>query len=222
MSALGSQISPSFPLTTPGVGSARGPAPMWSEESELRFVSSAPSTANISFQASATGRQSRQTEAPTVRNISGLNISNETKVLAHLFDLKVIIAQYSMHLTSEKRNRLFAQLNRIMAADSWHDDDPLPKVDSFRGFLKWALYSRWKDWSGIGFSNEGNLLVAWRAGEDRVTAEVQGAERIKWSTSAIIDGAREIAAGICSLKRFPKAIASNLSERWNSDAGRKD
>jgi hypothetical protein len=222
MSALGSQINPSFPLTAPGVGSARAPVPMWSEEGELRFMSSAPSTANISFQASATGRQSRQTEAPTVKNISSLNVSDETKVLVHLFDLKVIVAQYSMHLSSEKRERLFTQLDRIMAADSWHDDDPLPKVDSFRGFLKWALYSRWRSWSGIGFSNEGNLLVAWRAGEDRVTAEILGAEKIKWSTSVLIDGEREIAAGICSLKRFPKAIKSNLSERWNVDAGRKD
>ncbi len=130
------------------------------------------------------------------------------------FELKVLLGQYAMHMASADRSLLIETLNDLLDPEEWHDDDVVPKVESFQAFLKWALYSHWHSYTSLGFSHSGNLLVAWRRGADRVTAEMFDNQEIKWTVTTTIEGKREIAAGRCQLSRFPSAILSHLPNSW--------
>lgn len=152
-----------------------------------------------------------------IQGFSDNSVSFDSQVLARLFDLKVLISQYAVHLKSKERDRLFTYLNRLVDPNAWHEYDPLPQQSSFKAFLRWALFARWTEWSGIGFSHSGNILVSWRRPNDRVTAEFLPRDEIRWTTSVLIEGRKEIAAGVCHLRRFPQAITSHLTEQWSGD-----
>lgn len=138
----------------------------------------------------------------------------ESKVLTRAFDLKVLAAQYAVHLTSEKRGYIFGEIDRLINPKSWDSDDELLDPESLRAFLKWAVYTHWRDWSSMGVSDYGNLLVAWRNGDGRVTAEILPSSQIRWTVSIKGLDQPEVATGICGLKRFPASIQSMLDDNW--------
>lgn len=138
----------------------------------------------------------------------------EFKVLERAFELKILASQYAIHLTDERRKKLFNEIDRLINPASWYDDDILLTNGSLRAFLRWTLYSNWLPWTALGVSHSGNLLVSWRRGDDRVTAEVFPEDSIRWTAAVFQEGDQETAVGICVLKRFPAAIQSHLTKAW--------
>src|SRR5712664_1442484 len=49
--------------------------------------------------------------------------SFERKLFEALISLKVVTAQYAMHLSADERHRLFDELDRLINFDDWHEED---------------------------------------------------------------------------------------------------
>lgn len=194
---------------------ASGTSELWSQSLRLgtkntqRTVGSLPEAATTVN--SLVGKNQTALLKPQVDE----SLPPEFRVLERAFDLKILASQYSIHLSYDRREKLFKEIDRLLDPTSWYDDDILLTQDSLRAFLRWTIYNGWKAWSALGVSNAGNLLVAWRIASDRVTAEVLPNDVIRWTASILQEGGVENAVGECVLKRFPAAIQSHLSALWN-------
>jgi hypothetical protein len=127
----------------------------------------------------------------------------EEKVFGSLVSLKVAVSQYAMHLSTQERHRIFDQLDFVINVDDWHEQDALPRPQSFQDFLKWMIYSKYFQWTSIGISEEGNVLVAWRTARVLLTANFLGSDNVRWTAKiASEDEEPAHAVGRCSLRLF--------------------
>ena len=128
------------------------------------------------------------------------------QIFNSLVSLKVAVSQYAMHLSTLERHRIFAELDSIINIEDWHEGDALPKVNAFKDFLKWMIYSKYFKWISIGISDEGSLLVAWKTKRVLLTAKfsgLAGQEGVRW-TAQITSQVGEVghAVGKCPLRLF--------------------
>jgi hypothetical protein len=129
--------------------------------------------------------------------------SFEERIFDALVALKVSASFLSMHLTADERSRIFAALDDTINVDDWHDGDKLPGVASFQEFLRWMIYSRNVDWTSIGVSENGTVLVAWRKERSLLTADFEGGNSVRWTVRLTgEDGEVGHTAGRCPLKLF--------------------
>ncbi len=136
------------------------------------------------------------------------SIQHQTSYAERLFDclvsLKVAASQYAMHLSAQERHRIFHRLDSVINVEDWHEDDTLPRLDSFRNFLKWMIYSKDFSWSSIGVSNEGNILVAWSRPNLALTANFSTQNKLTWTAAMETENGPAHAVGACSLQHFAK------------------
>jgi hypothetical protein len=127
----------------------------------------------------------------------------QERVFDTLVSLKVSISSFAMHLNRDERRRLFDELDDTVNVEDWHESDKLPTQESFQQFLKWMIYSRNVDWTSIGVSATGTVLVAWRKPTVLLTADFEGVNSVRW-TVRLIGEDDEVGhtAGRCSLKLF--------------------
>ena len=121
-----------------------------------------------------------------------------------LVGLKVSVSLYAMHLAPAARHNIFAQLDAIINPDDWHEGDDLPNQAAFQEFLKWLIYAKCFDWTSLGVSDEGHILVAWHSAQLRLTANFSGLGDVRWTATLHSDSGVEHAAGKSSLKFFEK------------------
>jgi hypothetical protein len=127
----------------------------------------------------------------------------EERIFDALVSLKVSASFLSMHLSADERHRLFDALDETINVDDWHEGDKLPAVSSFQEFLRWMIYSRNADWTSIGVSENGTILVAWRKERSMLTADFEGGNSVRWTVRLMgEDGEVGHAAGRCPLKLF--------------------
>ncbi len=138
--------------------------------------------------------------ASVVRSAPSQNFA--ATIFNTLVELKVGVAQYAMHLSPDVRAKLFADLDEIINIEDWYEEDALPKYLSFRDFLKWTIYSKRFNWTSIGISDEGNILVAWKSAKALLTARYDGEGRVWWTATINSEGEKNLAAGDCSLEFF--------------------
>ena len=131
---------------------------------------------------------------------------------------KILTAKVAMHLDSEWRNRLFEQLDDLLDADDWHEEDPPFGAGSYMTFLRLIILLNPMRRPGLGVSNAGNLIAAWTNTEDRLTFELMPNDNVRWALSCIVDGERERAVGDAQVARIPQILAPYSPERW-FDAG---
>jgi hypothetical protein len=129
-----------------------------------------------------------------------------------LVGLKVSVSQYAMHLSQEVRHRIFDQLDAIINADDWHEEDDLPRQDAFQEFLKWQIYAGCFDWTSLGVSDEGHILVAWSTTNTFLTANFDGSGEVRWTVRYQSEGSPGHAAGKSSLKFFEKQAQFYLKQ----------
>jgi len=132
----------------------------------------------------------------TVSDANGL----AEKLFNSLVELKVSVAQYAMHLSPKTRHKIFDDLDAILNVEDWHEDDLLPRAQSFRDFLKWTIYSKRFNWLSVGFSENGELLAAWKSDKGLMTARYPGNGRVWWTATMTIDGEKNHVAGDCTLE----------------------
>ncbi len=157
---------------------------------------------------------------PSYRSNSTLNVSESSlpfdmKLNTRLFNLKLLVSQFAIHLDTVERTRLFKRLDRLVSPKTWHEEDELPNEASVRTFLRWLLLTRWQEWIALGFSHSGNLLLAWRVNQDEVTAEFIPADKIRWTISNAVEGRTSVAAGSLDIRDFPTRIRSLLGQNWS-------
>jgi hypothetical protein len=82
-----------------------------------------------------------------------------------LFDnsalLKIDFAHVAMHLSTEWRQVIFKQLDRLLDLTSWEDDSALIQQASFLTFLRFVIYVAPARFPSLGVSPNGNILAAW-------------------------------------------------------------
>ena len=134
--------------------------------------------------------QQNLTSIPAIAGKSVTQASNQSqevhktfseKVFDHAVLLKVLLAQYTMHLNNQFRERTFLEIDRLLNDQDWYEEDTFPNEPSFRSFVSWSIYTSEFDWTSLGISNDGNTLVAWKAGESLITANFTKEEFVRWT-----------------------------------------
>jgi len=139
----------------------------------------------------------------TITRLAPQESSFEERLFGSLASLKIAVSQYAMHLSSDERHRIFEQLDFLINVDDWHEEDNLPKPQSFMDFLKLMIYSKYFRWTSIGVSHEGNLLVAWKTDRVLLTANFADQDTVRWTAQISSEnGEMGHAAGKCSLRLF--------------------
>jgi hypothetical protein len=133
-----------------------------------------------------------------------IQASFEERIFSSLASLKIAVSQYAMHLSHDERHRIFERLDGVINVDDWHEEDPLPQLPSFRNFLKWMIYAKRFDWSSIGVSNRGQILVAWSRPKLALTANFSGDNKVTWTAVVQTDEGEAHTVGSCSLQYFTK------------------
>ncbi len=131
-----------------------------------------------------------------------------------LAEIKVMTSGVAMHLEREWRGRLFSQLDSLLNAEDWHEEDKPLVASSFRTFLRTILFLRSSVRPGLGISNQGHLVAAWTAGTNRLTLEFLPRDVVRWVLSIELEDGRERAAGDTIVSRLPEVIAPYGPERW--------
>ena len=142
------------------------------------------------------------------------------KLYDALARVKLLTAQVAMHLDTEWRSRIFEQLDDLLDAEDWHEDDDPIKVSSFETFLRMIIFHNPPRRPGFGVSNRGYLIAAWTSGLDRLTIEYLPNDTVRWVLSCEVDGEAERAAGETSVRRLMEVLAPYSPPRWFADAPR--
>lgn len=140
-----------------------------------------------------------------------------------LFDsaaaLKIATAAVAMHLDRVLRDRLFAQLDRLLGLEDWDEADELPSERSFRTFLRMLLYIKPERRPGLGLSSAGNIIASWTVGSARLTIECLPNDVLRWVLVREQEGERESAAGETVIPRLPAVLAPYSPEVWFANGG---
>lgn len=138
---------------------------------------------------------------PTRRNQEPFDQRIETAVAA----LKAVVSQYAMHIPEARRLAIFEQIDSIINADDWYEDDELPRIDSFKDLLAWSIYANLPQWDSLGVDDDGDVLVAWHTEELTLTANFDGNRLVRWTSRRQAKGdIAAHAAGDCSLSEFAR------------------
>jgi hypothetical protein len=121
-----------------------------------------------------------------------------------LVGLKVSVSLYAMHLSQDARHKIFDQLDALINPADWYEEDDPPRQEAFQEFLKWLIYAKFFEWTSLGVSDEGHILVAWNTAQTLLTANFGGSGDVRWTARLQSDSGVEHAAGKSSLKFFEK------------------
>jgi hypothetical protein len=161
--------------------------------------------------------------SPPAMQLQRLAGAHPVKSIAErLFDataeLKILTSQVAMHMEDEWRERLFKQLDRLHAPDEWDEEDHPVERASFSTFLKAIFDIRPAVRPGLGLSNNGCLIAAWTAGDDRLTLQFLPNDRVKWVISRYVDGELDQVAGDTPVRRLGEALALHNAGKWFANA----
>jgi hypothetical protein len=129
--------------------------------------------------------------------------SHEERVFEFLVQLKTAVSTYAMHLSNATRQKLFGDLDAILNAEDWYENDAPPRLNCFRDFLKWTIYSKRFNWLSFGFSDDGEILVAWKTHTALLTARFKGNGRVMWTANRSAPD-ESYAAGDSALQFFER------------------
>lgn len=158
----------------------------------------------------------------TMQPVIDARTHSAKSITERLFDttaeLKILTSQVAMHMENEWRQRLFGQLDRLHAPDEWDDDDIPVERSSFSTFLKAIFDLRPAIRPGLGLSNNGSLIAAWTAGNNRLTLQFMPNDRVKWVISRYLDGELDQVAGDTSVHRLAEALSLYNPDQWFANA----
>lgn len=163
--------------------------------------------------------------APNLDGVLGAAMSNPPVTITEtapdpkprdveLFDarvhLKVATSQYAMHLSSDERARLFAEVDYLLETEAWDEENALPRQQSFLGFLRWTILSKNSSWTSLGLDGDGSILLAWKKGQNVLTANFVDANEAKWAAQLTIGSNKEVSVGQGPLKSFAEHAVFHL------------
>ncbi len=122
-----------------------------------------------------------------------------------------------MHLEPGRRERFFAQVDSLLDADEWDEDDQPISAASFATLLRLLLLIRPKRWPGLGASMDGHVIAAWTKGENRLTVECLPEDQLRWVLVRYRNGERKSAADDTALLGLPDALQPYEPQIWFSE-----
>jgi hypothetical protein len=181
----------------------------------------APQSLGVSITSEAIMRQLKELELPSPGRWSA---STEPRSLeGQLYDalaaFKIRTAAIAMHLDRDWRSKLFAQLDSLLSAESWEEEDLPPTIASFRVFLRLITFIKPERRPGLGASHDGNLIATWTTGRNRLTIECLPHDKVRWALAVGPEDNRESAAGVAAVGRIADVLAPYDPGQWFSDAG---
>lgn len=138
------------------------------------------------------------------------------KLNERLFALKAKTGLVAMHLSSDWRAGLFSQLDFLLAEENWEGVDSLPTKESYDTALRLIIFLGEVRRPGLGLTHDGNVILTWTTGRNRLTIECQADDAVKWIVAHYVDGKRETAAGLSTAKRVPTILSAYSPEQWLS------
>jgi|SRR5665811_106913 len=194
--------------------------------SQRRMDSAAIGQRSISLPSMATGSAARALEDrlrpmtdPTPA-FSGMDtsVSTNKSIEEQLYDalasFKIRTATIAMHLDRDWRNKLFAQLDSLLVADSWEKDDLPPALGSFSTFVRMLLFLKPDRRPGLAATSDGHLIATWTKHDERLTMECFPNDLVRWHLVAIINGDKEPAAAITPVARLAEVLLPYNPTRW--------
>ncbi|MGE7469778.1 hypothetical protein ACQKLX_10070 [Bosea sp. NPDC003192] len=140
--------------------------------------------------------------------------SDEEAVFDRLVSLKVQASQLSMHLETAWRTGMFGQLDCLLDHDNWHLSDKLPRLDSFRTFLRAVVFNKLSRRPGLGVTAEGNIVAAWTKGKDRLTVECLAQDKLRYTVIKYVGEERVSAAGQAPARLLLRYLQPYEPEVW--------
>lgn len=123
-------------------------------------------------------------------------------------------ANVAMHFTKDQRDRLFAQLDSLLASESWDESDAITTESSFATLLRLIVFLDGRR-PALGATSTGNFIASWTEGTDRLTIECQADDNVRWVLVQNLDGQRESAAGTTTTRRLPEVLRPyDPPKRW--------
>ncbi|HOT82157.1 MAG TPA: hypothetical protein PLQ12_02490 [Candidatus Defluviicoccus seviourii] len=148
---------------------------------------------------------------------SEVGLSLEAKLFDSRAACKIRTAQIAMHLEPGRRERFFAQVDSLLDADEWDEDDQPISAASFATLLRLLLLIRPKRWPGLGASMDGHVIAAWTKGENRLTVECLPEDQLRWVLVRYRNGERKSAADDTALLGLPDALQPYEPQIWFSE-----
>ncbi len=109
----------------------------------------------------------RQSETRKVVGIETL----ESKLFDNAAELKIALSQIAMHLNSQWRDLIRDQIDALLDAHNWEDDSAFVTKTTFITFLRFIVFANTTRLPSLGVGSTGNMLAAWRKGEQRIAVE---------------------------------------------------
>ena len=119
----------------------------------------------------------RASEANILRN----SVSLESQLFDNAAELKIVVGQIAMHLTAEWRFVVFKQLDQLLAVENWQDDSALILRATFVTFLRFIVLAAPTRLPNLGVGPTGNILAAWKHGDQLVAVEFLSEDRARAS-----------------------------------------
>lgn len=136
------------------------------------------------------------------------------QLASRLMDLKAHTALVAMHLSTEWRDGLFRQLDFLLDPENWEPVDELPSKESYATAVRLIIFLGQTRRPGLGLTHDGNIILSWTDGDNRLTVECQPGDAIKWVLSHRIGGQKESAAGLSTSKRLPAVLEAYEPAKW--------
>jgi hypothetical protein len=213
--AFSRQQQPLSSLTLPFPKEAFSPATLnFAKEiaERLQDRSSAGSLLKESVAGMAQTRVERVSDAPSL----------DERLFNALAAVKIMTSQVAMHLDTQWRQKLFAQLDSLHDPVEWEQGDEPLQQQSFATFLKAILAINPERRPGLGLSSAGHLIAAWTTGPDRLTIEFLPDDRILWVLACTVAGETDRIAGDTSVSRLIERLAPYRPEHWFRHAAQQD
>lgn len=135
--------------------------------------------------------------------------------LSHAKDLcKRKIAGVAMHLSEDFRRGFFIQIDSLMDAENWEEDDKPITEASFTTLLRMLVHIKPDLRPGLGSTSQGNIIATWTKDKDRLTIECLPEDKVRWVLSRQFNGTRESAAGEILLNRLLAALTPYNPGNW--------
>lgn len=123
-------------------------------------------------------------------------------------------AEVAMYLSDDFRQGFFRQLDNLLDAENWEEDDEPITEASFTTLLKLLTHIKPDLRPGLGSTSQGNIIAAWTREKNRLTIECLPDDKVRWVLSRQFNGTRESAAGEVRLTRLLAALGPYNPENW--------
>jgi hypothetical protein len=182
------------------------------------------STNRIAFSAAHAAVANYSRPADIVR--SGASLQSDRTMEEKLFDAradcKIATRRFAMHFEPDWHNRFFVQLDLLLSAEEWDQDDVPVTKDSFATLIRLLLTLRDKRRPGLGIANGGNIVATWSLNpRDRLTVECLPQDRVRWIVTVPLNDVRESATGETSLERLLTVLQAYKPQHWFDHEGTK-